>query len=110
MQHHALVQGDSGDLYRAKGGTSRYRAGERRFDRQRRESLLVAGPGAAALRPRDLLVLVLVVPSAVPPRDAPHLQPGPGKRPVLLVAEKSGSDDVASREHVDRDDFALSNA
>lgn len=90
MKRHDLVQGGSRALYRAEGWTSRHRAGKRRLGRQRCERLLVAGSGAAALRSRDLLVVVLILPSAVPPRDAPQLQPGPGQRPVLFA--ESGSD------------------
>lgn len=79
----SLVQSDPRGLYRAEGGTPRYRAGKRRLGRQRRERVLVAGPGAAVLGSGDLLVVVLVLSTTVPPRDAPHLQPGPGERPVL---------------------------
>jgi len=108
VRHRGLVQSDRRGLYRAKRGTSWYRAGKRRLGRQWRERVLVTGPGAAALRSGDLLVVIFVISTAVPPRDAPHLQPGPGERSVLH-AQKAETDKIVVVTVVDLAEIASTN-
>lgn len=60
--------------------------GERSFSRNRRQRFIAPGmySPAADVCPTDLIVVVIVVATAVPPRNTPHLQRRPRKWSMLL--------------------------